>query len=131
MKIEKGKIFTVRNGEKVRIVTADLCFGDDNDTKYLAERLDDPLQASDLLYLDKDGRLSKDSDSEWDLIKEYSEWSNVKVDDKIESEYGKGHFARRNNGNIMIWKDGKTSFTAKDYNDVIIVAENLCSIVKD
>lgn len=52
------------------------------------------------------------------------DWSKVKVDTPIlvrdanDEKWEKGHFAKYENNRVYVWMEGRTSFTARNENDV-------------
>ena len=111
MKIEIGKTYLTRDGDKVRIV-----YTDGEDERPIIGLINNTF----FIELTKSGRHYNDgSESGLDLIKEHSFWEDVEVDTPIyvrnsdNDDWLHRHFAKYENDRIFTWDDGRTSFTSE------------------
>jgi len=122
MKIEVGKVYTTRDGSKVRVVSIDT---KDEDNLSLFVGLLSVGNMEVITLYTADGHCYSDKEhDDRDIIAEYSFWNDVEVDTPIlikdgEGDYWyKGYFAKYEDGKVYAWFNGTTSWSVGQQTDI-------------
>ena len=111
MKLEVGKIYWSRGGNKVKILETAV-----PNVKRVILVMN--IRTGDLYFVDNRGYYADYEESLYDLVSEYSPWHDVKVDTPILVRSGeqylweKRHFAEFYNNKVYAFNHGKTSWSA-------------------
>jgi hypothetical protein len=109
MKIETGKFYLTRSGLKVEILKTDVVNNDDEAIIVL-------FSNNQIFWYYADGSYLNDEQHDYDLVSEYSSWSDVAVDTKVyvkpssANVWTPRHFCKFEEGKVYAFVEGKTSF---------------------
>ena len=113
MKIEVGKIYLTRGGQKARVLCTDL---KGTDYPVICAIVDNNIGGETIYsYTTKGFRWENNITSGYNLVAEYSPWNDIEIDTPIyvkeDSDWIPRYFAKYENGMVFVWNCGQTSFT--------------------